>query len=332
MAPKERIHTILEHREADIVPYNVSFTIPARERMAAHLGDSDFESKIGNHLAEAGPDRPMLQIAPGMWRDEFGVAWNRTVDQDIGTPEGFILPEPSIRGYRFPDPDDTSRFDTIRTAIDAHADKFIVFDVGFSLFERAWTMRGMPELLTDMIDHADFVDELLDAILEWNMAVVSHALRYDIDAVMFGDDWGSQRGLIMGAKHWRRFLKPRLAAMYSQVKDAGKRVFIHSCGDVKELFPELIEIGLDCFNPFQPEVIDPFRAKREYGGRLSFYGGISIQKTLPYGTPDDVRRTVKRLLSEVGKGGGYIAGPSHAIPKDVPPENIAAMLEVLQGQ
>jgi uroporphyrinogen decarboxylase len=266
-----------------------------------------------------------------MWRDEFGILWNRTIDPDIGTPEG-ILPEPTIRGYRFPDPDEPQRFVHVQPFIDANADKFIAFGVSFSLFERAWTLRGMPELLTDMVDHPDFVDDLLDAITEWNMAIVAQALQYGIDAVMFGDDWGCQRGLIMGAKHWRRFLKPRLERMYGQVKAADKRVFIHSCGDVKELFPELIEIGLDCFNPLQPEVMDVFEMKRRYHGRLAFYGGISVQKTLPYGRPDDVRREVRRLLKEVGAGGGYIAAPSHSIPKDVPVENILAMLEVLQNQ
>ena len=93
-------------------------------------------------------------------------------------------------------------------------------------------------------------------------------LRYDIDGVKFGDDWGQQNGLIFGGRLWRRFIKPRLARMYGMVKRAGKAVMIHSCGRVQELFPDLIELGLDVFNPFQPEVMDPYEMKRQFGREL----------------------------------------------------------------
>lgn len=150
--------------------------------------------------------------------------------------------------------------------------------------------------------------------------------------MMFGDDWGHQTGLIMGPKLWRQFIKPRIKQMYGLVKSKGKFVFIHSCGKVNEIFPDLIECGLDVFNPFQPEVMDVFEMKKKYGSSLSFYGGISTQRTLPYGTPAQVRDEVKRLLDVVGKNGGYIAAPAHDIPADAKPENIAAMIEVLRNQ
>ena len=96
---------------------------------------------------------------------------------------------------------------------------------------------------------------------------------------MFGDDWGQQHGLIMGPALWREFIKPRIFQMYQAVKAGGKFVFIHSCGKVQQLFPELIECGLDVFNPLQPEVMDVAAIKRDFGAQLSFYGGISIQRT-----------------------------------------------------
>ena len=148
----------------------------------------------------------------------------------------------------------------------------------------------------------------------------------------FGDDWGQQRGLIMGPVLWREFIKPRIAALYGLVKAKGKRVFIHSCGKVAELLPDLIEIGVDVFNPFQPEVMDVEEMKRLHGGEITFFGGISTQKTLPYGTPAQVREEVRRLIDRVGKNGGYIAAPAHDVPKDAKPENVAAMIEVLKGQ
>jgi uroporphyrinogen decarboxylase len=120
--------------------------------------------------------------------------------------------------------------------------------------------------------------------------------------------------------------------MYALVKARGKFVFAHSCGKVDELFPDLIEMGLDAFNPFQPDVIDVAEAKRCYGDRLTFYGGISVQKTLPYGTVAEVRDTVRRLIDVVGRDGGLIAAPSHSVPGDARPENVAAMIEVLQNQ
>jgi uroporphyrinogen decarboxylase len=164
------------------------------------------------------------------------------------------------------------------------------------------------------------------------VALVEEAVKYDIDGVHFGDDWGSQRGLLMGPKLWERFLKPRLARQYGAAKAAGKTVSIHSCGKVQELFPQLIEIGLDCFNPFQPEVMDPYEMKRLYGDRLSFWGGVSTQRLLPYGTPEEVRAEVRRLIREVGRNGGYILAPAHAIPGDAKPENIMALIQTVNDQ
>ncbi|HNS19111.1 MAG TPA: uroporphyrinogen decarboxylase family protein [Sedimentisphaerales bacterium] len=153
-----------------------------------------------------------------------------------------------------------------------------------------------------------------------------------MDIFRFGDDWGHQRGVLMGPDLWRRFIKPRFRMMCELVKSKGKLVMLHSCGKVDELFDDLIECGLDIFNPFQPEVMDVFDVKKRYGDRLTFYGGISIQRTLPFGTVQQVRDEVRRLLDVVGADGGYIASPSHDIPGDAKPENLAAMIEVLQNQ
>ena len=116
-----------------------------------------------------------------------------------------------------------------------------------------------------------------------------------------------------------------------RIRGAGKYVSQHSCGCVQELFDGLVEMGLNMFNPFQPEVMDVFEVKHRYQGRLSFHGGMSIQKTLPFGTTREVRDLARRLL-EAGREGGYIFAPSHAVPNDVPPENLVAMVEVLKAQ
>jgi len=152
------------------------------------------------------------------------------------------------------------------------------------------------------------------------------------DIVHFGDDWGQQHGLIMGPRLWREFIKPRIQRMYARVREAGKIVSIHSCGDVDELFDELVELGLNLFNPFQPEAMDVYALKKKYHGQLAFHGGLSTQRVLPFGTPDEVRAETQRLIREIGRGGGYIFAPAHAVPGDVPLENILAFMEVLQSQ
>ena len=176
------------------------------------------------------------------------------------------------------------------------------------------------------------IDELLDRILEYDFGMLEDVLKYNIDGVIFGDDWGQQNGLLFGPRLWRRFIKPRVAQLYDITKKSGKAVFIHSCGKVQSLFPELIELGLDVFNPFQPEVMDPYEIKRQFGSQLCFYGGVSVQKLLPYGTPGEIRTEVKRLMEEVGRGGGFIVAPSHDMPGDIPLENLLAFIDTVHAQ
>ena len=215
----------------------------------------------------------------------------------------------------------------------ARPDKFHLMTFDFSVYERAWSLRGMENLLMDFVENPDFVETLLDRIVDFNIAVMRAGLDAcpDVDGVFFGDDFGSQTGLIMGGPTWRQFLKPRLARMYGQAVAAGKKVFIHSCGKVQELFDDLVEIGVNCFNPFQPEVIDTHATHARYHGRLAFWGGISTQRTLPYGSVAEREAEVDGLLA-MGRKGGYIIAPAHAMPGDVRPENVTAMLNRILNQ
>jgi uroporphyrinogen decarboxylase len=145
-------------------------------------------------------------------------------------------------------------------------------------------------------------------------------------AAYFGDDWGQQSGLIMGTKFWREYILPQLKRMYGKVRDAGKFVMIHSCGNVDELFDDLVDAGLNCFNPFQPEVMDIHKILPAYRGRLAFHGGLSIQKTLPFGTVEEVQKESKALL-KLGAAGGYIFSPSHAVESDTSIDNMVAFIQ-----
>ena len=334
MTNRERVLASLNHEQPDKTPYCLEFTEKSHAKMAHYYGDPDFAAKLGNALTYVGTGAPdaWTETEPEIWQDEYGVRWNRSVDKDIGVVCNQVITCENVASYPFPDPHDPRRWEQYPNLIAANEGQFVGTNIGFSMFERAWTLHGMENLFLAMVTDPDLVNTLLDRILEYNLALIEHACSFDIDAMMFGDDWGSQRGLLMGPDLWRTYIKPRVRAMYQAVRAHGKYVFIHSCGKVDELFPDLIESGLHCFNPFQPEVIDVYEAKRVYGNQLSFYGGISTQKTLPSGTPEQTREEVRRLLDTVGKDGGYIASPSHDVPPDAQPENIAAMIEVLQGQ
>ena len=332
MDKRQVIKLVLDGARPSYVPWSCGFTLEAKDKLREHYGSADLEDALQNHLLKLGSDIGFFtELGNRRVQDVFGVGWDRSVDQDIGNVEGCVLREPTLQGYAFPDPLDPRFFADIPARIARYGDRFRVFQIGFSLYERAWTLRGMQNLLMDFHDHPAFVHDLLNAIADYNVAQVKQALKYEIDAIYFGDDWGQQRGLQMGPRLWRTFIYPVLKRMYGVVRDAGKYVFIHSCGDVDELFDDLIGIGLSCFNPFQPEVMDVLALHRQYRGRLTFHGGLSTQRTLPYGTVDDVRRETRRLL-DMGREGGYIFAPAHDVEGDVPLENMLAFIHLVQDQ
>jgi uroporphyrinogen decarboxylase len=332
MDKRQVIKLVLDGGRPPYVPWSCGFTLEAKDKLREHYGSADLEDALQNHLLKLGSDIGFFtELGNRRVQDVFGVVWDRSVDQDIGNAEGCVLREPTLQGYTFPDPLDPRFFADIPERIERYGDRFRVFQIGFSLYERAWTLRGMQNLLMDFYDHPAFVHDLLNAIADYNIAQVKQALQYEIDAVYFGDDWGQQRGLQMGPRLWRTFIYPVLKRMYGVVRDAGKYVFIHSCGDVDELFDDLIGVGLSCFNPFQPEVMDVLALHRQYRGRLTFHGGLSTQRTLPYGTVEDVRGETRRLL-DMGREGGYIFAPAHDVEGDVPLENMLAFIHLVQDQ
>jgi len=329
---REVVRAVLEGKKPPYVPWSCGFTMEAKEKLQTNYGKVPLEFALDNHILKLGSDIGFFtNLGENLFKDVFGVIWDRSIDKDIGNVEGCVLTDPTLKKYEFPDPLDPRFFTEIPQTIAAFPDRYRVFQIGFSLYERAWTLRGMQNLLLDFYDHPDFVRELLNAIADYNIAQLNEALKYDIDAVYFGDDWGQQRGLQMGPRLWREFIYPVLKRMYDAVHAREKYVFIHSCGDVDELFDDLIGIGLNCFNPFQPEVMDVKELLSRYSGRLVFHGGLSTQRTLPYGTVDDVRAETSRLL-DLGRAGGYIFAPAHDVEGDVPLENMLAFIDLVQCQ
>lgn len=329
MLHRDVVNTVLDGKKPPYVPWAMFFTSEAYEKLQHHFGPA-VEEQLDNHVAFyrmpcfVGSDETCV-------RDEFGVVWDRSSDKDIGNVRGQILPEPDLSNLKFPDPFPDGTSEKIQAWTRKHAEQYRVFAVDFTLYERAWTLRGIESILMDFYENPEFLHDLLSAIADWTVARVSRALEHDFDAAYFGDDWGQQEGLIMGPKLWKEFIQPRLRTIYSAVKGKGARLFIHSCGDVDGLFDELAGMGVDCFNPFQPEVMDVHALLDQYRGRLTFHGGLSTQKTLPYGTQDDVRRETKALLDH-GAAGSYIFAPAHAVEGDVSLENMLVFIEAVKAQ
>ena len=329
ITPRERVWRSILHNQTDRVPWHFGCTTATRTKLEKYYDTTDLDMVLDQHIVKYRSRLPYVEIRPNHFLDEFGVVFNRTVDKDIGVVEDYLLKGHTLQDFTFPDPHDPRRLAAMPAFVAANPNRFRLFNMGFSLFERAWMLRGMENLMMDMLDAPKFVDELLDNILAYDLAILEDVLMYDIDGVQFGDDWGQQNGLLFGPRLWRRFIKPRISQLYRVTKEYGKAVFIHSCGKVQELFPELIELGLDVFNPFQPEVMDPYEIKKQYGELLSFYGGVSVQKLLPFGTPAEIRYEVKRLIEHVGRGGGFIVSPSHDMPGDIPLENLLAFIDAV---
>ncbi|NCP32442.1 MAG: hypothetical protein COY42_03105 [Armatimonadetes bacterium CG_4_10_14_0_8_um_filter_66_14] len=327
---REWIERTLRHEPSGPVPYNFSFSPPAQRLAESHYG-TPLEDRLDLPLRMVGPKsvKP-LYADPGEYgetlADEFGVVWS-TSERDRGSPVGPCLPESTLSGYTFPDPSAAYRF--------AHLDEWCALREGHyrllwvgDLWERATFMRGMEALMTDVVLAPGFADALLRGLADYLLQTMALLFdRFAFEGIAVSDDYGTQQALVLSPTHWRKLIKPRLAEIYALAKQNGRTVFHHSCGNVTEIVGDLVDLGLDLLHPLQPEAMDLAWLKREFGKHLTFCGGVPTQTLLVHGCPEDVRREVRRLKTDMGGDGGYILEPGITLQADVPLENLIALID-----
>jgi len=354
MRSRTRVEMALNHEEADRCPLQISFTPEFAARLRT---DMEMRGKRVNHPHGDGGDYEleralgvdMLMASAGWgnsyymddkpYTDEWGVGWNiQPYETVFGTghyTEIAVHPladDGAISSYQPPDPNRPELYtDTERVLREFKDEYWIVGGVATTIFEAAWALRGLEQMMLDMVLDPDLAHHLLDIPYDYHLVAAKRMVEMGVDMVWTGDDVGSQRQMMISPEMWRTFLKPRMAHFFAELKAINPNVKIayHSDGDISPIIPELIEIGLDVLNPVQPASMDPGALKRQYGDKLCFCGTIDEQHTLPFGSPADVASEVVERINTVGRGGGLILAPTHHVQLDTPLENFWAMINTI---
>ena len=345
MNSRERTLLAISHEEADRLPVCLAYETP--RDIAERYGKPYDETLMIQDIYMVDlrlekPNREMLDrylrgIPDNATVDSWGVAmWpsstgdshsmcgplrNMTLAADL---DSFPFPEVRCDEAVREVSDDVAEF---------HRNGFAVQGaMSQTIFELAWNMCGMENLLTAFHENTEFVHRLLDEITVRKCKMAACFAKAGVDILRLGDDIGTQRGMMIGPATWRKFLKPRLESVIDAARSERPDipVFYHSDGDVREVIDELIEVGVTILNPVQPECMDPVEIRRRYGHRLTLWGTIGTQTVLPHGTAAEIRAVISEYMATLAPGGGYVIGPTHSINRDVPWENIVAFYEAIR--
>jgi uroporphyrinogen decarboxylase len=298
--------------------------------LAQHYGvsESALPGRLGNHMV-----RVDIQFDP-RYSDDGKIKYDWWGVGFAVEEEGYFASVNPLAGskdlddYPWPDPHARQLLDRATNVLEEDAEThFITPNFGFALFERAWTLRGLDTFLMDMALDPIFTEELLDRILAIQLVLIRRFIELGVDGGYFGDDYGAQKNMLFSPKMWRKYTKPRLAQMFAPFREAGLPVIMHSDGQIQPIIPDLIEIGLTALNPVQPEVLDHNWLRSTFGNNLAYYGGVSTQTVLPYGSPGNVQKAMYDCIEQLSPDGtGLIIAPSHRIMTDIPIRNIDALL------
>jgi uroporphyrinogen decarboxylase len=354
MNHRERVLTALQHETPDRCPLQVSFTPEFAERLRANLqvkGQGVHNPHGGGNTYELeralGEDMLLVSVGwansyyrqRGDYTDEWGVSWKEI---EYETPFGVghytepaghpLMHDQQVLSYKGPDPARPELYRDAECVIQNFKDEYWIVGVTVTtIFECAWALRGYERLLSDFILNPDLAEHILEIPYRYHLTAAKRLVEMGVDMIWVGDDVGTQNRMLMSPKHWRKYLKPRMANFIAELKAINPQVKVayHSDGFIYPIIPELIEIGLDVLNPVQPASMDPARLKKEFGQNLSFWGSIDEQHTLPFGTPENVRAEVLTRLRTIGENGGLIVGPTHHVQLDTPLENFWALIDTV---
>ena len=345
LSSRERVRLALEHRETDRIPVAMvcsGINPPARRQLEKYLQRErgvDVETYLDSLLdiRVVAPCYIGPPLGPGedMWgvRREPVSYGAGSYDEISYYPLAEAKSLDDLARHSWPS---TEFFDYIvlseRIAAAQADGEHCLMVANGNIFETAWYMRGLERMLMDFVLNPELAHGILarvtDFYIEYFRKVLA-AARGGVDLTFTADDIGSQNGPLLSPRMWEEFIKPHHVRLNRAIHEFGVKVIYHSDGAVMWAVEGLIDMGIDVLQAlqFSAKGMDPRELKRRYGERLCFEGGVSVQTTLPFGSVEDVRRETEELIAVLGKDGGYILGPSHAIQAGTPPENIVAMFD-----
>jgi uroporphyrinogen decarboxylase len=365
---RERVTLALNHREPDRVPIDLGSiastirTVDAYDRLKVHLNlalDKRIRHFADEHII---PDEEILQAlhvdtcylrmnVPKSWKreridahtviDEWAVPWSKSPGSLYTFPVSHPMKTAGmeeIEKFPWPDPDESSRFEGLREKaanLFRSTDYALVAEgvTGVGVFDMTWHLRGMENILTDMLLHPDFTEALFRRLTDFYSALYRNYLQAVGDyvaMVIYYEDLSGQDGPLMSPGLYRKYIKPCHRRIFRTIKENTRaKLCVHTCGSAYAFLDDFVELGVDVINPVQISArdMDPGRLKHRYGSVLSFHGAIDTQRFLPWATPAEVEEEVRRIIGILGKGGGYLFTSCHSIQPDVSPENIVALFD-----
>ncbi len=342
MNSRERVQTALAFEEPDRPPVFATFVPEIEKRLRAELGirDIDLGAALGNDMVKScvGLEKSFYGQPEPEYLDAWGITWryvrNRfgVFTEIVGHPLSGDTAK--LEQYQIPDPKAPEQYSDFLHMKELYGqDRWLIGSSQISIFEAAWYLRGLDQFLMDMLLEPDYAAALLDKVMPFPLEAACRYIQLGADMVWFGDDVSTQSGMMISLDLWRRFLKPRYAALFAACRDIRPNITIayHSCGNCMDILDDMVEIGLSVLNPLQPLAIDPLTVKKRYGQRLALFGGLCVQQDLPHSSSWFVEAAVKRLKKELGEGGGFLLAPAHHIQADTPLENIQAFYRAALG-
>jgi uroporphyrinogen decarboxylase len=331
LTPKERLMRTIKRQDIDCLPTQIDFSGACLDKMLKYwdlANELDAVAFLGNHVVYAylndavGNIKARQLAGDEISFDSWGVGYNSHQEG----PLPVIYPLANLdqwSQYQFPDPNANGLLDRAEKVVASFGRDYCVTSYQiYCLFERAWTIRGMDNLLMDFVLNRDFVETLLDKITEYQIAIAKRYVNIGVSCGRTGDDYGGKTAMLFSPAMWRELIKPRLKRIWQVYQDAGIPVMHHSCGNIMPIISDLVEMGLSILNPVQPECMDIAAVKEQFGGKIVLYGGISTAGALALGSPQQVREDVRNTAAILGKGGGYVIGPTQGITSEVSTDNI----------